>query len=83
VLDQSDCCLPAVDTSATCNWRDFGTSRWRLRDYATKFLRHLKRADPEEAGVRSITRGAGMDFRPTVSYASPSTLETYKWRAAR
>jgi hypothetical protein len=76
VLDQLDCCLPAVDTSATCNWRDFGTSRWQLRDHATKFLRHLKRVGPEETGVRAITGGAGMDFRRTVRYASPSTLET-------
>jgi hypothetical protein len=72
VLDQLDCCLPAVDTSATCNWRDFGTSRWQLRDHATKFLRHLKRVGPEETGVRAITGGAGMDFRRTVRYASPS-----------
>jgi hypothetical protein len=37
-----ECCLPAVDTSATGDWQDFGTSRWRLRDHASSLLGRLK-----------------------------------------
>jgi hypothetical protein len=37
----------------------------------------------DEGDTASRGTEAGMDFRRPVGYAGPSTLETYKWRAAR